>query len=192
MAKRKRRDTPLTKEELFERGLRIVDEEGLEALSMRRLAAEVGVEAASLYHHVPNKEALLDGVVVRMRGEIRVPDPLPADWRDLFLAIWSEYLRVLTAHPNLVPLSGRRVETDPDSGLLFLTQIGFSDEDAVELWQSMIAFVVGYSMFSSAHTASDTFDLPEGLSKRMQEWRAETCMRSMRVLIDGYDARRTT
>lgn len=186
----KKRDTPLTREELFETGLRIADTEGLEALTMRRLAAEVGVEAASLYHHLPNKDALLDGVLVRMRNEIRIPDPLPADWRDLMLAIWAEYRRNLTAHPNLMPLAGRRVESDPDSGLVFLTQLGFSDDDAVELWQSMMAFVVGYSTFSSAQTQSDTSDLPDGLAGRMAEWRDETCVRSLRMLIDGYDARR--
>src|SRR5659263_422397 len=98
---------------------------------MRRLAQDVGVEAASLYHHVPNKEALLDGALVRMRSEMRIPDPLPADWIDLMEAIFAEYRRVLSAHPHMLPLAGRRVETDPDSGLVFLTQLGFSLGDAV-------------------------------------------------------------
>jgi len=78
----KKRTTPLTKDELFAAALTIADTEGLEALSMRRLAAEVGVEAASLYHHLPNKDALLDGILVRMRSEMRLPDPLPQDWKD--------------------------------------------------------------------------------------------------------------
>lgn len=186
----KRREAPLTRDELFERALRIVDSEGLEALTMRRLAADVGVEAASIYHHVPNKEALLDGVLVRMRSEIQIPDPLPEDWRELMLAIWAEYRRNLTAHPNLMPLAGRRVESDPDSGLVFLTQLGFSDSDAVELWQSMMAFAVGFSLYSASQTLSDVSDLPPGLATRMEEWRDETCLSSLRMLIDGYDARR--
>jgi len=188
----KKRETPLTRDELFEVGLRIADAEGLEALTMRRLAAEVGVEAASLYHHLPNKDALLDGVIVRMRSEISIPDPLPTDWKDLMLAIWSGYRRNLTAHPNLMSLAGRRVESDPDSGLVFLTQLGFSDDDAVELWQSMMAFTVGYSTFSSAHTESDVSDLPTALARRMEDWRDETCVRTLRMLLEGYDARRAT
>ena len=190
MAAPRKRTSPLTKDELFERALTIVDAEGLEALSMRRLAAEVGVEAASLYHHLPGKDALLDGILVRMRSEMRIPDPLPEDWKDLMIAIFAEYRRVLAAHPNLLPLAGRRVETDPDSGLVFLTQLGFSDDDAVELWQSMIAFVVGYSIFGSAYAESDVSDLPKGLAARMSDWRDETSVRTLRMLLDSYDAAR--
>lgn len=185
-----KRTTPLTKDELFTAALAIADAKGLEALSMRRLAAEVGVEAASLYHHLPNKDALLNGVIVKMRSEMRIPDPLPEDWRELLLAIFAEYRRVLAAHPNLTPLAGRRVETDPDSGLVFLTQLGFSDGDAVELWQSMIALAVGFSIFGSAYAESDVSDLPPGLAARMSDWRDETCTRTLRMLIEAYDAER--
>lgn len=190
MVTSKKRTAPLTKDELFEVALRIADAEGLEALSMRRLAAEVGVEAASLYHHVPNKDALLNGVVVKMRSEMQIPFPIPEDWIDLMEAIFAEYRRVLAAHPNLVSLAGRRVETDPDSGLVFLTQIGFSDEDAVELWQSMISFVVGFSMFSSYTAVSDVSDLPSRLAKRMEDWRDGTVMRTLRIILEGYEAAR--
>jgi len=181
----KKRTIPLTKDELFTAALAIADAEGLEALSMRRLAAEVGVEAASLYHHLPNKDALLSGVIVKMRSEMRTPDPLPEDWRELLLAIFSEYRRVLAAHPNLTPLAGRRVETDPDSGLVFLTQLGFSDDDAVELWQPMIALAGGSSIFGSAYPESEVSALPPELAERMRDWRDETWVRSLRMLTDA-------
>lgn len=180
----------LTKDALFATALKIVDAEGLEALTMRRLAAEVGVEAASLYHHVPNKDALLDGVLIKMREELRIPEPIPADWRDLMEAIFDEYGRVLAAHPNLVSLAGRRVETDPDSGLVFLTQLGFSDDEAVELWQSMIACTVGFALFASAYAQSDTWDLPDALAQRMSHWHAETRTKTLRAIIDAYDRMR--
>lgn len=186
----KKRTVPLTKDELFAAALAIADAEGLDALSMRRLAADVGVEAASLYHHLPSKDALLDGILVRMRAEMLIPDPLPEDWKELLLAIFAEYQRVLSAHPNLTPLAGRRVETDPDSGLVFLTQLGFSDNDAVELWQSMIALVTGFSIFGSSYAESDVSDLPSDLAERMSDWRDETCARSLKLLIDAYDAER--
>lgn len=186
----KKRKAPLTKDELFERALAIADSEGLEALTMRRLAAAVGVEAASLYHHIPNKEALLDGVLVRMRAEMQLPEPFPVDWKDVMEAIFVEYARVLAAHPNLVSLAGRRVETDPDSGLIFLTQLGFDDDLAVELWQSMIACTVGFSMFSSAYAKSDTWDLPDKLAQRMSHWNAETSTKTLRAIIEFYDTQR--
>lgn len=180
----------ITKEALFDKALEIVDADGLEGLSMRKLAAAFGVEAASLYHHVPSKEALLDGVLVRMREEMRIPDPIPDDWRDLMQAIFAEYGRVLAAHPNLASLAGRRVETDPDSGLIFLTQLGFDDDLAVELWQSMIACTVGFAMFASAYATSDTWDLPDKLAERMTVWRDETRAKTLRAIIDAYEKER--
>lgn len=157
---------------------------------MRRLARDAGVEAASLYHHLPNKSALLDGMVARMRSEMRLPDPLPGDWRKLLLAIFLEYRRILAAHPNLMPLAGRRVETDPDSGLLYLIRLGFGEEEAVELWQSLIAFTVGFSVFSSTYADSDVSDLPPDLAARMSEWRDSTCRRTLSAILAAYDAGR--
>lgn len=190
MGTSRKRTRPLTRDELFERALAIADAEGLEALTMRRLASEVGVEAASLYHHLPNKDALLDGVVERMRTELRIPDPIPEDWKDLMEAIFVEYGRMLAAHPNLVALAGRRVDSDPDSGLVFLTQLGFSNDDAVELWQSVIACTVGFALFSSAYATSDTWDLPDDLARRMVDWREETCRKTLRAILDAYDSAR--
>ena len=73
------RSEPLSREEIVDAALAIVDAEGLEALTMRRLGAALGVEAMTLYYHVPNKEALLDLTVERMRSEMRLPDPLPPE-----------------------------------------------------------------------------------------------------------------
>ena len=109
---------------------------------------------------------------------------------DLMEVIFAEYRRVLAAHPALIRYAGRRVESDPDSGLVVLTQLGFSDDDAVDLWQSVTAFVVGFSMFSSAQAEMDTSDLPEGLARRVADWRDETCVRTLRMILEGYDASR--
>lgn len=188
---RKRRTEPLTADEIFERALMLVDEEGLEALTMRRIAEEVGVEAASLYHHVANKDALIDGMLVRMRSEVRLPEPLPEDWIEIFQAVFAEYRRVLTAHPHLVIYAGRRVESDPQpSGLDALTELGFSDEDAVSLWQSMLAFSAGFSLFGSSHAETDTSELAPGLAKRMSEWSDDTCTLTLRIILEGYAERR--
>jgi len=105
-------------------------------------------------------------------------------------AIFLEYRRMLTAHPNMMPFAGRRIEGDPDSGLVYLTQLGFAEDDAVELWQSVVAFTVGYSVFSTEYAASDTYDLPPGLAARMSDWRDETCARTLRMIIESYDALR--
>jgi AcrR family transcriptional regulator len=191
MVTSKRRVTPLTRDELTERALAIVDAQGLQALTMRRLAADAGVEAASLYHHVPNKEALLDAVLVRIRSEVRPPDPLPGDLLEIMAAVFTEYHRVLAAHPNLIAYAARRVESDPQSGLLGLMQAGFCEEDAVGLWQSVLAFVVGFAMFSSQAAGTDVDDLPDSTARRLAAWRAETFTRTLRVILNGYAESRT-
>jgi AcrR family transcriptional regulator len=190
MVTSKKRDEPLTKQELFESALAIIDAEGLEALSMRRLASDVGVEAASIYHHVPNKDALLQGALEQMRSELVLPHPMPEDWKDAMTLVWAEYRRMLAAHPNMVPLAGRRVESDPVGVVEWLTSIGLSDDDAVGLWQSLLAYTVGFSVFSSSYAEMDTYDLPESLAARMAEWRDGTCITTLRMIIDAYDERR--
>lgn len=79
---------PLNSERVFAAAIALADREGIEALTMRRLAEELGVEAMSLYYHVANKEAILDGVVEAIVSEIEVelggfdvPAVVP-DWKD--------------------------------------------------------------------------------------------------------------
>src|SRR3712207_4723720 len=80
-----------------------VDREGLETLSMRKLGADLGVEAMSLYNHVPNKNALLDGMVEVLLGELRVP-PENHDWEERIREGWRSFRRLAHEHPNVFPL----------------------------------------------------------------------------------------
>lgn len=170
----------------------MVDEEGLAALSMRRLAAAVGVKAPSLYNHVTSKEDLLDGVVGLMRSEIRLPDPVPEDWMDLMEEILTAYRRVLAAHPNMMPLAGRRLDGGDRSGLAYLVDQGFSPDQAVELWQSLVALTVGFSMFSSGYAATGNRDLPEDVATRVEEWRDETFSKTLRMVMAAYQSQTTS
>jgi AcrR family transcriptional regulator len=186
----RRRERPLGLEELLDAALQIVDSEGLHALTMRRLGNAVGVEAMSLYKHVPNKEVLLDLTVERMRSEMHLPDPSPVDWVDLMACTFGEYRRVLTAHPNMLPLAGRRADGLAPTGLRFLVGQGFASGDAVELYQSLAAFTIGYSMMSSSFARVDPSQWPGEVADRARDWRDETCERTLRMIIEGYGSRR--
>src|SRR5919106_6884880 len=74
------RKRPLTRETVLQAALRLADDSGIESLSMRKLARELGVEAMSLYNHVTNKDDLLDGMVDLVFGEIGLPEP-EEDWK---------------------------------------------------------------------------------------------------------------
>jgi AcrR family transcriptional regulator len=182
----RRRGHPLTRDELLDAALAIVDAEGPPALTMRRLAEAVGVEAMSLYHHVPNKETLLDWTTERMRSEMRLPDPLPDDWPDVLETIFVEYRRVLAAHPNRLPLATRRTDRTEASGLHYLIEQGIPPDDAIELYQSLVAFTVGYSVVSSSLVESRWVGLPDDLAQRLAEWREATFRRTLRIVMDGY------
>ena len=92
----------LTRERILEAALSLVDEEGMEALSMRRLAKELGVDPMAIYHHLPNKRALLSGVVEKAFSGMRVPDGA-GDWRERVRAWARAFREVARAHPRLVP-----------------------------------------------------------------------------------------
>jgi AcrR family transcriptional regulator len=181
---------PLTRDAIVARALAIVDAEGLDALSMRRLAADLGVEAPSLYHHLPDKKALLDGVIALARSEMVVTADPMGDWRVFIEEVFVEYRRLLVAHPNLIELAGWRLENGMEDGLAYLMAIGFSLDDAVELVQSLVAIAVGFAVFAVPEAERGERGLPTEIAKRMRDWREETCRASARVLIESFDARR--
>ena len=102
----------LTPEVIFDAALRMVDAKGVEALTMRRLAAELGVAPMSIYSHVANKDELLIGLVNLATAEMALPDPQTPPWEAL-RALTREFRRVTKLHPNLVPL----IMTRPPTGL---------------------------------------------------------------------------
>src|SRR5438477_13117854 len=75
---------PLTRSRIAEAALAVVDRDGLDALSMRRLGAELGVEGMAIYRHFPNKAAVLAGVVVVLLAELVIPPPSGVPWEGVF------------------------------------------------------------------------------------------------------------
>jgi TetR/AcrR family transcriptional regulator, tetracycline repressor protein len=187
---RSRRSHPLTRDELLDLALSIVDNEGLEALSMRRLGEAAGVEAMSLYHHIPSKQALLDLTVDRMRDEMRLPEPLPRNWMDRMEAILVEYRRILLAHPNMISLATHRTGSVATSGLQYFMDVGLPAETAVEMYQSLIAFVVGFATLGSGGPdggpGGARTSLQPAVAERLAAWTDDTFRKTLRILMAGY------
>src|SRR5438105_14591638 len=99
-----RRRTTLSRERIAAAAVAVIDGEGLDALSMRRLGAELGVEAMSLYRHFPSKAALLEAVVGRLLAELLLPVPGIVPWQESFRTLARDYRRLLLRHPNAIPL----------------------------------------------------------------------------------------
>lgn len=155
MATKTKPRAPLTREQVVEAALRLMDDEGLEAVSMRRVAREVGVEAMSLYHHVRDKEDLLDGVVERVMGEFEFPPVEPGeDWMSYGREIARGWRRMLRRHPNVMTLFAHRHKPmrsidsmrPMEVALRALRETGLSVEDSVRAFQVIGGYIMGYVM----------------------------------------------
>ena len=142
---------PLNRERILNAAVRFVDREGLEALSMRKLGAELDVEAMSLYNHVPGKDALLDGMVeVLLRG-LEVP-PEEDDWETRVRESYRRFRRLAHSHPNVFPLLIVRPPDTMDGAWLVeifldtLQNAGFDPRTALQAYRTLTSFTIGYIM----------------------------------------------
>lgn len=141
---------PLTRERVLRAGVALADREGIAALSMRRLAAELDYEVMSLYHHVTNKEDLLDGMVELVAAEIDLPAP-DAPWRDALRQSALDMRAALVRHPWAVPMWFSRV-TGParmrimEAQLGALAGSGIDPELAHVGFHALLNHVLGYAL----------------------------------------------
>ena len=140
---------PLTKDRVLHAAIDLADRDGLVALTMRRLGAELGVEAMSLYKHVANKEEILDGIVELVVGEIEVPDD-ETDWKEAMRRRAISARQVLSRHSWAIGLLETRGAVGPtamrylDAILGTLRSAGFSIEDAAHAFWLLDSYVYGH------------------------------------------------
>ena len=105
---------PLTGEAIVDAAMRVVDREGAAALSMRRVAEELGTGPASLYWHVANKDALINLIIDRVAGEIHLPEPDPGRWQEQLRDWLLEVRKAFDRHPGVAALTLGRVPVGPN------------------------------------------------------------------------------
>jgi len=174
----------------------LADAEGLEELTMRRLAEELGVEAMSLYHHVPNKDAILDGMVDLVFREIELPQP-NLDWKTALRRRMASVREVLVRHRWALRILESRATPGPttlehhDAMLGCLRRAGFSVPLAAHAYAVLDSFVFGFvhteltlpfeTSEETRNVASAIFDqLPPGTYPHLVELTRE------HVLKPGY------
>jgi AcrR family transcriptional regulator len=146
-----RRRAPLTRERVLDAALALVDREGPAALSMRRLAQELGVEAMSLYNHVASKDELLDGLVEAVMGEIEGPSAgLP--WKEALRRRSASARRVFLRHPWAPGLSESRRNAGPvrlaacEAVLAVFARAGFSARLSMSAFLVLDSFLYGFTL----------------------------------------------
>lgn len=164
----------LSREAILEAALRIVDAEGIEAMTMRRLASTLGVNPMSIYHHLPNKAAVFAGLAELVFAELAVPDAADDKaWQDQVKEAAGTYRAALRAHPNLAlqVLSDTSavsdvVVTTVEPFYRALDQAGLSPRQIFEAVNTLIDFIHGF-MLGEASVRADTFDLAPDLLDRV-------------------------
>lgn len=141
----------LSPERILRAAIKLADRQGLEALSMRKLATTLKVEAMSLYNHVASKDELLAGMVDQVIGEIALPER-GGDWQSAMRARAVSALSVMTAHPWAPMLVVSRINAGPnmlryiDATLGTLREAGFSWEATDRAWNTLDNYIYGFTL----------------------------------------------
>ena len=147
----------LTRDRVIDAAVAVMDAEGLDAVSMRRVAREVGVEAMSLYNHVHDKDDLLQGVCERIMSSFEFPEG-EGSWVDRAKAGARSWRRLLQAHPDLVRLFAETHGPAPSSpeslrpteyALTLFREAGLSDRDTVQAFHAFGGYIQGFVMMEA-------------------------------------------
>jgi AcrR family transcriptional regulator len=160
------RRKPLSRERILDTALALVDEEGIEALSMRKLGQALGgYEAMSLYNHVANKDDLLDGILDLVLAEMEAPDPAGglASIRSSSVSAHEALVRHPWAAGLLMsPARIRPARLEFMNALLAaLREAGFSAETTYTAYHVLDAHIIGFSLWQSTHGSMPDLDLQD-------------------------------
>ncbi|MEU4677585.1 TetR/AcrR family transcriptional regulator C-terminal domain-containing protein [Micromonospora sp. NPDC023737] len=150
------RQALLSRQRIIEAAAALVDAEGLEAFSTRRLAAELGVRGPSLYNHFATKDEILDAVADSITSQVNVSFFGKVDWREALRRWGLSYRAALAAHPNIVPYLARGPGRRPaalamaDAVYGGLVDAGWPPARATHIGALMRYFVAGSALGSFA------------------------------------------
>ncbi len=142
-------DMQLTRRRIIAAAMALIERDGVEAISMRRLASELGCGVMSLYNHVPSKSALLDGVADAVMSGIEITPVPGAGWQEQVRAQARAFRQIARAHPRCAmvvvsrPPSSAAMVRPVESALATLRRAGFSGHDAVRIVRAFVAYIMG-------------------------------------------------
>ena len=188
---------PLTRERVLRAAVALADESGSESLSMRKLGEAVGVEAMSLYHHVANKEDLLDGMIDVIFGEIDLPRG-GVDWKTAMRRRAISARRVLSRHGWAIGFMESRSSPGPatlrhhDAVIGCLRDAGFSVELAAHAFSVLDSYIYGFALQERSlpfHTPEETAELARDILADFpaDEYPHLAELTTQHILQPGYD-----
>ena len=139
----------LTQERIITAAVDLIEHEGVDAVSMRRIASELGSGVMSLYNHVPSMAAVLDGVAERVMSGIDFSTAPDASWEDQVRGQARAFRQIARAYPRCTmvvvsrPVDSAAALRPMEHALATLRSAGFSSEDAVRVVRAFVAYIVG-------------------------------------------------
>jgi AcrR family transcriptional regulator len=143
----------LNRHRIVEAALALMDDEGMDRLTMPRIAARLGVGTMSLYRHVRNKADLVEAVAERIFEDLDIPPGPEEDWEERVVGYLLRWRRLAIAHPALAailasrPLGVRRFYEHLETIMTIMKRAGFSDHDAVRTFYSLFTYVFGFVLW---------------------------------------------
>jgi AcrR family transcriptional regulator len=200
---------PLTREKIVEKALELLDAEGIEGLSMRRLGEALGFEAMALYHHFPNKDAILDGVLARIIEETGPALRLESeDWKTVMLSGPASAGRAIGAHPKAgwLFLGGQYNTAESlqmlEAPLAILRSAGFDGQELVDAAHAIFAYTAGWYILASGQggswsgpdddaiaAAAGAAPVAGSLAPELRDW-SHGMDEGLMALMEGLEARR--
>lgn len=188
---------PLTPERVIDGAVALADQIGIDAFTIRKLADAIDVKPMTIYHHVPNKEAIIDGMVDLVFSEIELP-PIDLDWRSAILVRSRSMRRVLALHPWASPLMESRTSPGAetlrhhDAVLGCFRNDGFSLEATGHAYAVIDAFLYGFALQEATLPATEGVEMAELAAQMADQMPADEYphiaeFTTGHILQPGYD-----
>ena len=197
---------PLSISLIHETALWTINRDGLEVLSMRNLAKALNVDPMAIYHHIPNKAALLSGIYEAVIAELFAEPSLETSWQAQLQYLLRRFRNLATRNPNIFPGLIASTQTSPgmaraiDTILGILLEAGLSAKTTVQTADAVFAFITGFVLLELNHNALNTNESAQAaealplanIARLRQELRSNQFLDSfefgLQFLIAGIEA----
>jgi AcrR family transcriptional regulator len=147
-----------TREQVAERALALMDAEGSGGLTMRRLAADLGMSTMALYRYFPHREALIDAAVEVAAPEVTLPEPGAAPWKEQLADLARQLYQAGVRHPAIArerfirPLQSPSAMKVTDRAIALLLEAGLANRDAVAAFKSLLIHTFGAAAITAGES----------------------------------------
>jgi AcrR family transcriptional regulator len=181
----------VSRQDVLTAALGLVERHGLAALTMRDLAAELGVAVGTVYAAAGGKDEILQGLADTVLGDLAELEVAGLGWADALVALFSEWHRLMLAHPAIAqlsvlePLVGPGISAGQDVIFGVIQRAGFADQDVITLFTTLSSYTAGYTLCQISRPSSPGPRDQAGQRREIQ-LTDEQFVSGLRALLGGF------